>query len=571
MQPLTDQHGQRLAEARQLIDRGRPQDAIPILTELRRKTDHPDVALNLGRAQFSVGEVAAARMNLERVIKTVPTAIGAHLLIAATYRSEDNLPAALKAIDTALTLMPGEPQAVAQRAQLQHMMGDYQGGLDTLAPAIEQGTDDPGILFQQGRLLRVTGELDEAEQALNRAGERLVAGEAKGVGAGGRARQSIAGARQRNPMAEANLLYELAAVYDAMGNYDRAWQCASQANALLPQRFNPAAHDQMITRIVEGWTPDACAATPVGRSGSDVPVFILGMPRSGTSLVEQILGSHPQIAAGGERSSLWKLVGELEPHQDALPTRIENPSAITQSALDKAARAYVKDLRSVDKSADRVTDKQPFNFLHIGLIAKMFPNARIIHCRRNPFDVAVSCFMQSFMGSVWFSTSLQGIAVFYQTYERLMHHWTQTLSTELGIEILDVPYEELTADQDAWSRKIVEYAGVPWDDACLRFHESDRTVYSASMDQVRKPMYRTSVDRWKNYAPWLQAIMAPPPGSEAAQQQAAQAAAAQAGVGDLGIGDLSAVDFSKPSAEVVDRSAPDVTATATAGDPPVGE
>jgi hypothetical protein len=228
------------------------------------------------------------------------------------------------------------------------------------------------------------------------------------------------------------------------------------------------------------------------------------MPRSGTSLVEQILASHPLVHGAGELPDIFQIVNRLQPHDGPTPAYIDDLSVLTRTAVDRSARTYRKALANHSHTARHVTDKQVFNFLYLGTIRAMFPDAAVIHCVRDPRDVAVSCFFQSFMGRVYFANRLKHIGAFYAAYRRVMDHWT----TVLDGPVLDVSYERLTTDQEAVSRELVGFVGLDWDDSCLRFHENHRTVETATIDQVRRPMYRSSVGRWRQYENHLAPIMA---------------------------------------------------------------
>jgi hypothetical protein len=220
-------------------------------------------------------------------------------------------------------------------------------------------------------------------------------------------------------------------------------------------------------------------------------VLIVGMPRSGTTLVEQILASHPDIAAAGEL--------------DFWPRRLDHVRRRRISRLDAAAeRDIVRDypalLRTYSPGARRVTDKMPFNFLFLGHIHRLFPNARIIHCRRLPVDTALSIYLTRFAGLHDFTASREDIVRYYQEYRRLMAHWRAVLPPD---RFLDIDYEDLVADPDSVSRRMVAFCGLEWDDACRDSHKTDRPIVTASVWQARQPVYRSSAERWRRYEPWL--------------------------------------------------------------------
>jgi hypothetical protein len=221
------------------------------------------------------------------------------------------------------------------------------------------------------------------------------------------------------------------------------------------------------------------------------------MPRSGTSLVEQILSTHPGVYGAGELTAIDQFARHLgDATGDAYP---QSALHLDQATIDAAARQYLAALQDLAPSAIRVTDKMPGNFLHLGLIQLLFPGARVIHCRRDPLDTCLSCYFQQFNQGQTFSYDLSDLGHHYRQYQRLMRHWQSVIS----LPMLDVHYEDLVADQEAMSRKMLEFCGLDWTDECMRFYESKRYVATASYDQVRQPIYHKSVGRWRHYERYL--------------------------------------------------------------------
>ena len=236
---------------------------------------------------------------------------------------------------------------------------------------------------------------------------------------------------------------------------------------------------------------------------SELPVFIVGMPRSGTTLVEQILSSHPQVHGSGElledsahRRRPAGLVDTRRQSYPACMSRIDRglprspPSAISDSSPNPTPTSFA------------ITDKMPRNRRHLGFIYTMFPKAHIIHCNRDPLDTCVSCYFQHFE-NLNLSNSLEDIALIYRLCEKLLAHWRAVLPTR----IFEVQYEELVEHQEAVSRNLLAFCGLAWDDRCLAFHKTERAVQTASSVQVRQPIYRTSIGRWKRYEPHLQPLI----------------------------------------------------------------
>lgn len=237
---------------------------------------------------------------------------------------------------------------------------------------------------------------------------------------------------------------------------------------------------------------------------SDRPVFVVGMPRSGTTLVEQILAGHPGVAAAGERYDLDEMARSLGDNSLGFP---EIVTTLDGAALSDLGTAYLAGFRKLESSAVRVTDKMPWNFRFLGLIALMLPNARIIHVMRDPVDTCLSCFSKLFARNQEFSYDLGELGRYYVAYRRLMDHWRQVLPPGRMIE---VQYESLVADLEIQARRIVSHCGLPWNQSCLGFDKTDRPVRTASAVQVRQPLYQTAADRWRPYrtmaAPLLEAL-----------------------------------------------------------------
>jgi len=247
--------------------------------------------------------------------------------------------------------------------------------------------------------------------------------------------------------------------------------------------------------MLDAWTREKMESLPRARTASEIPVFIVGMPRSGTSLVEQILASHPRVHGAGELAEVNTAVLSLGGEVRSGVLLACSTRKLTPQSVDRAGRDLARSLRKLGPAADRVTDKMPTDFLHLGPISLLCPGARVIHCERNAGDTALSCYLHQFGGNINFAQDLGHLGAFYRQYRRIMRHWREVLDTP----ILDVPYEELTADQEALSRRLVEHVGLEWDEACLRFHENPRVTMTASNEQVRRPIFTSSVKRWKRY------------------------------------------------------------------------
>ncbi len=302
--------------------------------------------------------------------------------------------------------------------------------------------------------------------------------------------------------ARVNLLFSLAAVHDAQRSYTKAAACAREANELALANLrdrglvhDPAEHERLVSGLITAFGPELF--TRLAGTGLDTrrPVFIVGLPRSGTSLVEQVLSSHSQFHGCGELPFArhdFEAIPELLGRGVAPLACI---AELTPEVVDRLAGWHLERLRQRDAGqAARIGDKMPENYLHLGLIALLFPRAVIIHCRRDRRDVAVSCWMTGFKSVRW-SNDVEQIAARINEHDRLMRHWHKVLP----VPIQEIDYEDAIDDFEAAARRLVAACELEWEPACLEFHRSSRPVRTASFRQVRRPIYTSSRGRWKHY------------------------------------------------------------------------
>jgi tetratricopeptide (TPR) repeat protein len=295
------------------------------------------------------------------------------------------------------------------------------------------------------------------------------------------------------------LHFGLAAVHDRMGHWNDAFRHVIEANrsrksddAQRGIAFDRERHALRIDDLIRSFPAEAFERIAFSGCESELPVFVLGMPRSGTTLVEQILASHPKVNGAGELDDILHLAETLQAG-DGLQASV---AGATREPLRKAAEQQLSRYRTLGGEAIRVVDKTTVNFLHLGLIAMLFPKARVIHCTRDARDTCLSCFFHNFASpGLNFTFDLADLGAFYREYDRLMTHWRAALP----VRMMEVPYEDLVSDPEGWSRAMVEFCALEWDPSCLDFHRSDRIVRTASAQQVREPVHRRSVGRWKAY------------------------------------------------------------------------
>jgi Tfp pilus assembly protein PilF len=302
-------------------------------------------------------------------------------------------------------------------------------------------------------------------------------------------------------IAKALLLQELGALYDTTGQQDQAFSAYTEANSLRSGTWDTENLELWVDRMIETFTPELFASNPAPTAASTTPILIVGMPRSGTSLVEQILSSHSAVFAAGELEDMRATSLLLESlAKESFP---ECMNKSTPSAIHQMGAWYTSRRTDQDPQALAVTDKMPQNFQYLGLAAMSLPNVRIIHCVRNPMDTALSCYFQGFKEALCWSNKVEWLGPYIQQYQRLMKHWHSVLP----VQIHEVHYEELVVDPEPHIRKLTDFCGLDWDPRVLSHHESTRSIATASYAQANQPIYKSSVGKSDRYAKHLQPLL----------------------------------------------------------------
>jgi tetratricopeptide (TPR) repeat protein len=302
------------------------------------------------------------------------------------------------------------------------------------------------------------------------------------------------------------LSYAAAKMAEDLGDHDRAMMRLKEANRMRTAVADPNYFAKRVDAILSVFTRSFLAERAGWGDPSELPVLIVGMPRSGTTMTEQILASHPLVFGAGELETLNNTVANL---RKAVGTRERYPEFVRQVGPELArtfGRSYIDEIAALAPDAQRITDKMPHNFERLGLIALLLPNARVIHCRRDPRDTCVSCYMHQFQDQHAYNRDLRALGFYYRQYERLMAYWREALPNPP----LEIQYEDLVADLEGQTRRILDHCGLPWDDRCLAFYQTRRSVVTPSTWQVRQPLYSGSVGRWRRYerhlGPLLEAL-----------------------------------------------------------------
>ncbi len=454
---------------------GRFQDASQqYKTLILSYPDHAEAHYRLAVSLSSMGKTAQAEASCRKALKIQPEHISALNSLSMILTTQGQTNEALECCERALSIKPDDINTACMAANIYEQSGEAQKAYEYLQQHIKAGRQHLNLALAFAAISKELGFQDQAIAMMEDLLEHA---------------HSLTNTGRRN------LYFTLGKLCDGTQQYDRAFAHYRKGNMLRPTQFNPHKHTAGIDTSIRIQTANYFDNAPKSSNKSDRPVFIVGMPRSGTSLVEQILASHPQVYGAGELAEISKLAHNLPASLNINKPYPELLESITQKALNQCASQYLQHLNNMDTDSLRVIDKMPGNFFYLGLIELMFPNARVIHCMRNPLDNCLSCYFQDFFQSMDWCYDQKNMAAYYRGYEKLMNHWKQALN----IPIMDVSYEGLVGDQENISRKLIEFCGLDWTDDCLQFHKTKRFVATASYDQVRKPIYKKSVARWKNY------------------------------------------------------------------------
>jgi tetratricopeptide (TPR) repeat protein len=413
-----------------------------------------------------------------RAAMAAPEAPESHNAIGQVHQAMGEFAPALAAYERA-AILPGPAQmdAIANRGSLYMEFGRQAEAREAMAAAAEAFPNSPGILFGQTELRRFE------------AGDPLIA------------RMQALLAREGISLSDrATLHFGLGKATLDTGDSARAFGHYDEGNRLKRSTFayDADASERWMAGIAEVFSADLLAAKAGRGASSDQPVFVVGMPRSGTTLVEQIIASHPMAHGAGELKRLHALTDRI----GEFPASAADLTAEQMRALGEGYLDYIAPLAA---GRARCVDKMPSNFLYCGLIRLVLPRARIVHCRRDPVDTCLSCYTKLFSGEQAFTYNQRELGQYHRAYQALMAHWRATLP---GSHFVEIDYEATVDDLEGQARRIVDFLGLPWDDACLRFHENKRPVRTASVNQVRQPIYSTSVGRWRKHAAQLQPLLA---------------------------------------------------------------
>ncbi len=474
--------------------------------------------VNLGSALFRDRQFNDAAVSYRCALALSPERAETHRDLGITLAALEQHDNALGCYQRALTLNPDDAACHCARASA--LMQTHR------APAAEQGflraTElEPNRVeawIGLGRVLRTLGRFDEADRCTRRVQaldpgrvetyHHLITTGRRGDEAGEIERlTTVLEAPDSSNRARIVAGFALGRLLDDADRHDEAFARYVSANTLCHKvmnaqsiRFDGNLFRQEIDLLIEYYTPKRFAAAQ-GGARSELPVFIVGMPRSGTTLVEQIASSHSQVFGAGELEEIGRIAATLAGERERRGTT----QHVDPMLAGRLAQMHVEYLQRLSGGASRVTDKLPGNVLHLGLIAQLFPEARVILCRRDARDISLSCYFQLFLEGLHpFSYDLADCGRRTLGMQQLGDHWHRTLP----LRIHEVCYESLVADLEGESRRLIDFLGLDWEPACLEFHRTERAVTTLSHWQVRQPLYTRSVGRWRQYARHLGPLFA---------------------------------------------------------------
>lgn len=455
----------------------RHDDALHILADaLRRSPTHVPTLVGVARAQLARGAAAAAEQAVREALRIDPDSAEAHSMMGQVFHDTDRLDKALASFRKALELKPDMPEALNMLGVTLKATGHLDEAREVFLKALENRPSAAGTYSNIVDLEKFTTDspilkamLDVLDKADEPEADRYIP-----------------------------LHFALGKAHEDIGDPEKALHHYVTGARLRRAQldYDEASTFAFFDEIIATFDEAYFANRPFAGNPTTLPLFIVGMPRSGSTLTEQIISAHPDVFGAGEIKTLSQAIGALRRKYPTVPKFPAMAKAMKPAHFNAVAEQYLATVTALSPTASRITDKLLTNYYFVGPITTLFPNAKIIHTMRNPVDTCLSAFSKLFKDDMPHSYDLAEIGRYYRKYEELMAHWRKVLPP--GV-MLDVQYEDVVADIEPKAREIIAFCGLPWDDRCLQFHESTRPVKTASVSQVRKPLYATSVERWKRY------------------------------------------------------------------------
>ena len=441
----------------------------------------PGMLCEVGRRFQEERQLERAISCYRRAAELNPQNPAPYRLLSAVFEESDQFAEAIEAAQTATRLQPNDPEALKSLGSLYFQIGNRQEALGWFERAVQS---DPTFIAGHAALSDAK-RYEPGDPHLQQM-------------------ESLLPTETSSADDQVMLHFALGKAYDDLQQHDRSFEHFRLGNAVRRKEieYDPNNTENRVSVLIDFFTPERFSEIGDRMAcDSTVPVFVLGMPRSGTTLVEQILASHPSVHGAGELNHIKQLVDRLPSMSasgDVFPYCL---GSLPPATAREVGGEYVGKLRELGPDAKHVTDKMPWNHFMLGLIALLWPKSKVVHCRRDPLAICLSCFTRNFATGQPFAWDLAELGHYYRQYERLNEHWQRVLPTQ----VLEVQYEHLVTDTEAHARKLIEFCGLPWDDACLAFHESKRRVKTNPFG-ARTPVYRDAIDRWRRFEPYLEPL-----------------------------------------------------------------
>lgn len=471
-----------LANALRTLERSE-QAAVHYRRAIALRQDFAEAYINLATVLMNLSRWEEMLQCCETVAKLRPDAVP-YFTLSHALEHLDRYDESLAAIDKLLATEPGHTRALYQKSRLLHFLGRGEEARILIERVIEIDPDD----IEHYMMLGFVDQFKLDDQKLKTLLDRLRSAKPVGI------------------KQEVKVNFALANLSRRAGQHEEAFQYLVKANTLARAQIDYDVGIDIVNldRIREVFTPTYLRSMAGHGDPSERPIFIVGMPRSGTTLTEQILAAHPRVYGAGEITDFNKCVGAMKEF-----CRFGYPAMAAKIApadLVQLGAAYIARVSALASSADRITNKDLASNVYLGLIHLALPNTRIIHVRRDPVDTCMSCFSMNFadVHSVPFACDLRDLGLYYRAYEKLAAYWAEVLPA--GV-MLEIQYEDVVDDLEGQARRIVAHCGLEWDERCLAFHKADRPVRTASVAQVRQPIYRSSIGRWKPYREHIQPLL----------------------------------------------------------------
>jgi tetratricopeptide (TPR) repeat protein len=473
---------------------------------------------NLGTCYLMLEKLPEAQTAFNNALTLKADFSEALLGLASIEQEVKNYAKAQQLIEKTIAIDNNSSTSHIQLAGLLNIMGYPDRAKASYQQALTLEPDSTTAMVGLAQVLTEQGEIKDAEQWLHQALEldpealapRISLAQLKKVAVGDKNFISLIDEAKKideNSKTKAiGLNFALGKCHDDIGEYQQGFSHFMKACQLKRQKINYSQSDNTLAtlNIISNFNDELISQLSGHGNPSSKPIFVLGMPRSGTTLTEQIIASHPDCYGAGELADLGNLINAIGTANNANAHYPQNITEIKPEQLASLGQQYVNGLSTRKPDAKHITDKMPSNYFFLGMIHLMLPNAKIIHVKRNPIDTCISNFSKLFKHGQHFSYDLKELGLYYRDYHNLMNHWRTVLPEGTFYEI---SYEKLVENTESEARALINYCGLPWDENCLQFHNHTRSVRTASVTQVRQPIYKSSVQRWRHYEEYIQPLL----------------------------------------------------------------